>query len=265
MNKCKKCDLEFEPVKGLINYCSLKCRNSREVSYDTKLKTKNTLLVFFKSNPKKIKLEKDKKKFDICCSYCSLKFTSKYPKKKTCSEVCLKALQQQNASRQLKHGYGKFGYYKGIWCDSTYELIFLLNNPLAKRNELRIPYINSQGILSTYVPDFIYNDIIYEVKGRMDDNVMLKYNAAKELNIDIILLNDIKYFKEYEKIFKRKFNVKCLSELYDEYKPKYTYKCNFCNNIFTSDTKRITEVTFCCREHAGKYNSLKNNNYCSVV
>jgi len=26
---CKKCDNEFEPKKGLLNYCSLQCRNSR--------------------------------------------------------------------------------------------------------------------------------------------------------------------------------------------------------------------------------------------
>ena len=29
MNKCKKCRVEFTPSKGLINYCSMSCRNSR--------------------------------------------------------------------------------------------------------------------------------------------------------------------------------------------------------------------------------------------
>lgn len=29
MNTCKKCNTKFEPTKGLINYCSLQCRNSR--------------------------------------------------------------------------------------------------------------------------------------------------------------------------------------------------------------------------------------------
>jgi Zn-dependent M32 family carboxypeptidase len=32
MQKCKKCQQQFEPQKGLLNYCSLKCRNSREWS-----------------------------------------------------------------------------------------------------------------------------------------------------------------------------------------------------------------------------------------
>jgi len=38
MNKCKKCSKEFEPVKGLVNYCSLECRNSRSWSEEDKKK-----------------------------------------------------------------------------------------------------------------------------------------------------------------------------------------------------------------------------------
>jgi len=30
MKKCKKCELDFIPSKGLINFCSLSCRNSRD-------------------------------------------------------------------------------------------------------------------------------------------------------------------------------------------------------------------------------------------
>ena len=29
MNKCKKCGSEFTPQKGLVNYCSVSCKNSR--------------------------------------------------------------------------------------------------------------------------------------------------------------------------------------------------------------------------------------------
>jgi hypothetical protein len=30
MNKCKKCGSEFTPQKGLVNYCSMECRQSRK-------------------------------------------------------------------------------------------------------------------------------------------------------------------------------------------------------------------------------------------
>ena len=38
MKKCKKCGENFTPLKGLLNYCSLKCRNSRKWSDDDKKK-----------------------------------------------------------------------------------------------------------------------------------------------------------------------------------------------------------------------------------
>lgn len=38
MKTCKKCNSEFKPSKGLVSYCSLKCRNSRNFSEESKLK-----------------------------------------------------------------------------------------------------------------------------------------------------------------------------------------------------------------------------------
>lgn len=38
MKKCKKCGSEFEPQKGLISFCSLSCRNSRERTEEIKKK-----------------------------------------------------------------------------------------------------------------------------------------------------------------------------------------------------------------------------------
>jgi 5-methylcytosine-specific restriction endonuclease McrA len=38
MKNCKKCSEEFKPKKGLINYCSLGCRNSRNWDEDDKKK-----------------------------------------------------------------------------------------------------------------------------------------------------------------------------------------------------------------------------------
>lgn len=41
--KCKKCDKEFEPIKGLINYCSLECRNSRTQTEEANNKRRNKI------------------------------------------------------------------------------------------------------------------------------------------------------------------------------------------------------------------------------
>jgi hypothetical protein len=43
MEKCKKCGSEFEPQKGLISFCSLSCRNSRERTEEIKNKISESL------------------------------------------------------------------------------------------------------------------------------------------------------------------------------------------------------------------------------
>ena len=40
---CKKCGKEFKPQKGLINFCSMICRNTREHSEETKNKISNSM------------------------------------------------------------------------------------------------------------------------------------------------------------------------------------------------------------------------------
>lgn len=43
MKKCKKCGNEFEPQKGLISFCSLSCRNSRERTEEIKNKISDSI------------------------------------------------------------------------------------------------------------------------------------------------------------------------------------------------------------------------------
>ncbi len=45
MKQCKKCNIEFEIKKGLVNYCSLKCRNSRDWSDEHKQKVSDTMSI----------------------------------------------------------------------------------------------------------------------------------------------------------------------------------------------------------------------------
>ena len=43
MNRCKKCGSEFTPQKGLTNYCSMSCRNSRERPDDVRRKISESI------------------------------------------------------------------------------------------------------------------------------------------------------------------------------------------------------------------------------
>lgn len=49
---CKKCGIDFIPKKGLKNYCSLSCRNSRSHTIETKKKIRNSVIAYCISNPK---------------------------------------------------------------------------------------------------------------------------------------------------------------------------------------------------------------------
>lgn len=61
MKKCKKCNVDFEPKKGLLNYCTIQCRNSRNWTEDDKKKKSESA-----KNSEKVKssIEKTKKWFD---------------------------------------------------------------------------------------------------------------------------------------------------------------------------------------------------------
>ena len=73
--------------------------------------------------------------------------------------------------KKKQWGWGKSGKYKGIWCDSSWELAFLLYH-LDK--DLKIKR-NGRGFSYTYYkkkhkyfPDFVVDGDYVEIKGRMD-------------------------------------------------------------------------------------------------
>ena len=51
MNNCKKCGKEFVPIQGLVNYCSLSCRNIRTHSAETKQKISQSAFKNYEVNP----------------------------------------------------------------------------------------------------------------------------------------------------------------------------------------------------------------------
>ena len=65
-------------------------------------------------------------------------------------------------------GRGKKGWYKGFFCDSSYELAFLIycldNNIDIKRNKDKLPY-TFEGKSHIYIPDFIVDGKYIEIKG----------------------------------------------------------------------------------------------------
>lgn len=95
------------------------------------------------------------------------------------------------------------GYYKGIHCDSSWELAYLIycldHNIPIKRCNIKFPYVykNEEHI---YTPDFIINNNkIIEIKGFKDIRWSIKKKCCYENNIEIIDENKIKPYIEYVK------------------------------------------------------------------
>ena len=100
--KCRKCNSEFIPQKGLLNFCSLACRNSRPRTKEVKEAISQSLFEYYRINPKdpeqmkelnnrpeKIKKQKETWKAKIDFENAHPTTIQKYLKEEIgCCEVC---------------------------------------------------------------------------------------------------------------------------------------------------------------------------------
>lgn len=227
---CKKCGKEYlihtteeKFDKGLYTkHCSRSCANSHIHSNDTKKKISNSLknsdIIKEKvENNNLIKIENNKHKI---CKYCGKEFSIfSYREVKEhvyCSAECKhNYLSERTGGYRKGSGRGKGGWYKGFYCDSTWELAFLIyhldNNLYIERcKESRSYYYNEEK--HQYYPDFITDDGIIEIKGYTSE----QWKAKHEQNPDIKVLykNDIQMYINYVK----EHYTDDLSSLYDNIK-----------------------------------------------
>lgn len=162
------------------------------------------------------------------CKICGKEMTQKYGSGLFCSSIC----HSKNATRNIKNfvgkalteekeqerrnklskiakqnklggyhpgsGRGKQGWYKGYWCDSSYELAFVIYNV-----EHNIPFIRNKDKFEytyenkkhKYIPDFKLNDLYIEIKGFERPNDKFKYAACP--NLKVMYEKDLKYCFDY--------------------------------------------------------------------
>lgn len=256
---CENCGKEFIQIKN-EKFCSRSCLaqhngKSNKASCIEKLKS------FYKEkyykNPKR-------------CPVCNNVIPFEKRRCKTCCNKCARQLAAKNntykgGGYRPGSGRSKSGYYNGIYCGSTYELVYLIYNldhniPI-KRCDKTFEY-EYNGKKHIYVPDFIINDeTIVETKGRYEEIVKIKAESVNEPYL-LLFKKDLK--KEFEYVYdKYKVSEKTLYTLYDKYIGKsYEYRCDYCGKMFNSlkPLKDNNEhVHFCSRTCSGKYR--KNKNY----
>lgn len=101
-------------------------------------------------------------------------------------------------------GRGRKGRYKGYWCDSTWELAWVIynleHNIQFERNSKGFEYVY-ENETHRYYPDFIVDGVYYEIKGRrsyksLDDKTKSKINSFdKELKV--LYQNEMKPILKY--------------------------------------------------------------------
>ena len=96
-------------------------------------------------------------------------------------------------------GIGKSGWYRGYWCDSSWELAFVIynleNNIEFKRNRKGFKYIY-EGNEYRYYPDFIIDNEYYEIKGYIDKKNEAKISQFQD-KLHILKKEEMKLYLDY--------------------------------------------------------------------
>jgi len=151
-------------------------------------------------------------------------------------------------------GRSKSGYYKGIYCGSTYELCWVIHSLDHNVGFTRFPGCVIKDKVK-YFPDFLLDDgkTIIETKGYENQlSVNIKTAIAESFGyiVKVLRKDDLQYAFDY---VSKTYNTKQYHTLYDEYKPKYSYMCSHCAAEFSKDRLITTTELFCGRSCAGKY------------
>lgn len=97
-------------------------------------------------------------------------------------------------------GRGKKGWYKSFFCDSSWELayvIYCLEHSInIRRNTKKRQYV-WQGKVKNYIPDFIVEGTITEIKGYKTEEWLAKLDANPD--VKVLYEKDLKPILEYVK------------------------------------------------------------------
>lgn len=251
MYKCDKCQDEFKSPGGLknhqkccdgikkyrkgkvINHICPKCNKYIKTSIDKHIKCCDGTGPRRLTHPKKFTKEQfselSKKRW-LDPIYRNkvidtLKKTSTKTKSKEIEEERRKKLSE-HAKKNNYGGYikgsgrGKSGWYKNYWCDSSWELAFVIynleHNIEFKRNNEKFEYLWKDE-KHMWIPDFIIDEIYYEIKGYWTEQCQSKFDSFKKpLKIlyqkemkDIINYVTIKYGKDYIKLYENNKEKSC--------------------------------------------------------
>lgn len=200
MKNCKKCNKEFEPQKGLLNFCSIGCRNSRVQTEEIRSKKSTSAKLSEKVRKANQQPRARKQKYPrktVPCLRCGEPIeTLQNVDRKYHSECWRLSSGGYRENSTIKHK----SVYKGFSLDSGAEKLFamLLDSLVikwTKNSTTYFNYVGEDGKKRKYYPDFYLPDYgkWVEVKGKFyaDKDVNLSRKLESVDNISIIYSTEI--------------------------------------------------------------------------
>lgn len=224
---CENCGKVIDGSYGSGRFCNRQCAtiygNTHRPKRSAESKKKTSISV---KNSIKCQIAAERSRKIYHCKYCNKEFfisdIRDISGRLYCSKECKhKYLSEHTGGYREGSGRGKQGWYKGIHCDSSWELAYLVyyldHNLYIERCKEKRQYVwnNKQH---TYYPDFITDDGIIEIKGYSTD----QWKSKEEQNPDVIVLykDDMKLYLDYViNTYGTDF-----IKLYDGYNPKLDLK-----------------------------------------
>lgn len=212
MKICENCSSLHNVSYGSGRFCSSKCargfstKNKRDL---INKKTSDSLRGNIPWNKGLVipKLVIPKLVTITICPICKLSFQQKSKQRIYCSRLCycndINFLYKKKSPGGYRKGSGrgKRGWYNGYWCDSSWELAWIIynleHNVPFKRNTQSFNYM-FDGRLRKYIPDFILENNEYvEIKGWTWSQELKSKIEQFPLKLHVLYKSDLTNVFEY--------------------------------------------------------------------
>ena len=240
---CEACGKVMAEKFGSGRFCSRSCANQKQHSDLTKAKIAAGVAHSHSIGTparRRYQLERASEHLNFVASYevspklcnvCGSPIAFEKRFNKTCGNAeCLSKIASESisATRQrigLFNGHVnyKWGWYKDIHCDSSWELAYIVymldHGHKIIRNTAAFPY-QYKGKTCKYFPDFIEDNNKYvEIKNYWTDQVQAKIDCfPRNLQYEVLYRKDIEVFLDY---CRKTYGDNFCEILYDKTRPSY--------------------------------------------
>ena len=209
-HKCEHCGKIMIEKFGNGRFCCRACANAHHISEEQKIKISKSLVNHYKSMTSKHLLAVEQyNRNPNRCSICGKILPWNKRNNITCCKEChnisnsRKMIDICSQRNESLCGKGKRGWYKGYYCQSSWELAFVIYcidlGVSFIRNKDGFKYL-WKGIQRTYFPDFYLTKkkVYVEIKGYCDQRSKEKANQfPKDKKIKVYCKDDMKPILEY--------------------------------------------------------------------